>query len=232
MYRVRCIRGAEIDSLGTLAYLSAPPGDDGPGENIFVLGGLPRTERSYLPDKGLNLRRTLHLRARTGRNPPSNISNASTGRGVYVFCLWSLRYLREALETPRRVHRANVFHLALSLPSPSFVCLGPFFFFFYEKARISLMGSSKRRRPRNSRWVTSIFLLKINGHADTRKKKNYIPFHTKFSTILSHVNFVKAIIRHRHAVFPLSSVSILVLHLLHKKIARARANCSCQLYER
>lgn len=57
----------------------------------------------------------LSSSSRTARNPPSNISNASAGRGVFVFCLWSLRYLRETLETPRRVHQANVFHLALSL---------------------------------------------------------------------------------------------------------------------
>lgn len=121
----RIPRGAEIDSLSTLAYLSTPLDRIG---HIFVLGGLPRTERSHLPDKGLYLRRTLFLFAH--RNPLSNISNASAGRGVFVFCLWSLRYLRETLETPRRVHQANVCHLALSLLVSSSLfcfCLGPFF---------------------------------------------------------------------------------------------------------
>lgn len=72
----------------------------------------------------------LSSSSHTARNPPSNISNASVGRSVFVFCLWSLRYLRETLETPRRVHRANVFHLVLSLlisSSLSCFCLGSFF---------------------------------------------------------------------------------------------------------
>lgn len=159
----------------------------------------------------------LSSSSRTARNPPSNISNASAGRGVFVFCLWSLRYLRETLETPRRVHQANVFHLALSLPVPSShscFCLGPF---FYEKARISLMGSSKRRRSRNSRWATSIFLLKINGHADTRKKKKLL------HSILSFLRSYRTSISLKQssmsrAVFlfsfvPLSAASILSLHI-------------------
>jgi len=75
----------------------------------------------------------------------------------------------------RRLVRSIERFSSCSFPRGSSVTLLllPWSLFFYEKARISLMGSSKRRRPRNSRWATSIFLLKINGHADTRKKKNY-----------------------------------------------------------
>lgn len=45
---------------------------------------------------------------------------------------------------------------------------------FHEKARISLVGSSKRRRSCNSRWSTSIFLLKINGHDETQKNSTLL----------------------------------------------------------
>lgn len=101
------------------------------------------------------------------------------------------------------------------------------------------MGSSKRHRPRNSRWATSIFLLKINGHADTRKKKNYAPLRTdcEFSTIpyrtsispkrdrtassMSSAAFLSSFV-------PLSSVPILFLYSLYirESCARACRNCN------
>lgn len=169
VYHERCIpRGVEIDSPNMLAYLRARLDWT---EHIFVLDGLPRTERFYLPDKGLNLRRTLFLftYSQNPRPPPVR----------YFECIdwtWRIRLLslvpsisswnpRDASQGPSSERFSSC-----SFPPGSLACFSvPF---FYEKARISLIGSSKRRRPRNSRWATSIFLLKINGHADTRKKKN------------------------------------------------------------
>lgn len=193
VYHERRIYPEELKSIHWTClptYLSTPLDRT---ENIFVLDGLPGTERSYLSDKGLNLRRTLFLLAH-GQKPTVK----------YFECIgwtWRIRLLSSvpSISSVKPSRR-----LVGSIESTFFILLFPSRLLrrsppstsvslFYEKARISLMGSSKRR-SRNSRWATSIFLLKINGHADTRKKKKN--YSTEFSTILSHVNFVKAIIRH------------------------------------
>lgn len=147
------------------AYLSTPLDRT---EHIFVLGRLPRkTERSYLPDKGLNLRRTLFLFA----------YGLETHRQIFRMHRLDMAY-SSSVFGPFDIFVKPSRRLVGSIKRTFFIFLSRFFRrspalvpIFYEKARISLMGSSKRRRPRNSRWATSIFLLKINGHADTHAKR-------------------------------------------------------------
>lgn len=192
MYHEKRIpRGAEIDSLGTLAYLSTPLDRT---EHIFVLDGLPRTRRDPTFQIKDSIFEELSSSSRTARNPPSNISNASTGRGVFVFCLWSLRYLRETLETPRRgEHWANVFHLALSLPvapSLSSFCLG--LLFFMRKLEFHSWGLRRDGlvildgRHRFSSWKL------MDTLTSAKRKTTPLNFLRSYRTSI----FVKAIIRH------------------------------------
>jgi len=135
------------------------------------------------------------------RNPPSNISNASAGRGVFVFCLWSLRYLRETLETPRSIERSIfilLFPSRFLRHSPA-SALVPFF-----TRKLEFHSWGLRRdvglvildgRHRFSSWKLMDTL--------TRAKRKTTPLRTdcEFSMILSYVNFTKVIIRHHRWVY-------------------------------
>lgn len=165
--------------------------------DVFVLGGLQRTGRSCVPDKGHNLRRSS-FSSHAVRTYPRIFRMHRLDMAYSSSMSFSPpRYLRETSERRLgRICRANIFHLALSLLGFflfSSFCFGPF---FTRNGTSSNFTRGVFEETRNSRWSTSIFLLKINGYADTRKKKKL------YSTLL---NFLRS---YRTSISSMRSYSI------------------------
>jgi len=189
-----------MHSLSMPAYLSASLGVS--KVDVFVLGGLSARERR---DPAFEIKDSIFpgslspvpARARARSEPILEYFECIgwTGRRR----LPSLRYLRESLVGIQRAFFISLFLLSLSRS-----CFGPFFYEKWGQARVSLLaGVLEETPPRNSR--RSIFLLEINGHADTREKKTPLGS-IESSVILSCVNFVP-VIRNRGI-----SVSLLASH--------------------
>lgn len=163
--------------------------------DVFVLGGLQRTERSCVPDKGHDLGRRSSFSSRAVRIYPrifrmhrlDKAYSSSMSFGPTNIFVKPLRRLG-------RVRRTNIFHLALSLLVFSLFscsCFGSFFLREMEQARISLVGSSKRLvildgRHRFSSWK----LMDTLTHA----KKPY-------STLLNFLRFYRMSISSMRSAF-------------------------------